>query len=472
MAFSSHVRGLRARLYNAAANPPKLLYVFFLIVFLELEESVQRAPTIRILENAVCQQHYRTHPISHGIEESMCKTAQIQSKLAHVRGILSFFDALPVILLGSFFGSLADRKGRRLPFALAACGIICQMAWIYFTAYMWDRIPIEVVWVSSAFRLIGGGPNLAIALCLTIASDLSTDDTRSKYFYRVFTASLVTDLVGPPIAYTTLKSSLWLPYLVCGISLLCTFPVLLKMPETLASNVRQHADIEGPVERTGITAYLQFLKDWRILVGVATVFLAQFRNNTIEILLPYTSIRFGLELGETAMLLSVVSAVNIVVFLILLPAATTFLQENIGLSSHLVNMYVARTSSAMLTIGAAILAAAPNVGIVVFALIVYATGFGVRLSILAVLTACVSSTKETARLYTLVATTDAVAHMIASPSLQWVWGRALHIGGRWVVLPFLVLMVSSLLIVHVPKILRLSGHFFPRLYNVMSLDSA
>jgi hypothetical protein len=42
----------------------------------------------------------------------------------------------------------------------------------------WEQLPIEAVWVSSVFRLIGGGPNLAIALCLTMASDLSTDDTR------------------------------------------------------------------------------------------------------------------------------------------------------------------------------------------------------------------------------------------------------------------------------------------------------
>jgi hypothetical protein len=68
------------------------------------------------------------------------------------------------------------------------------------------------------------------------------------------------------------------------------------------------------------------------------------------------------------------------------------------------------------------------------------------LSILSVVTAFVSSEQETARLYTLVATTDAIAHMIASPLLQWVWGRALNIGGRLIVLPFLVLMVFSLLL--------------------------
>ncbi|KAH7320756.1 hypothetical protein B0I35DRAFT_477309 [Stachybotrys elegans] len=86
------------------------------------------------------------------------------------------------------------------------------------------------------FRLIGGGPNLAIALCLTMASDVSTGANRSQSFCRVFAASLLTDLVGPPVTYATLRHSLWLPCLVCSLSLLCTYPVLLSMPETMSNS--------------------------------------------------------------------------------------------------------------------------------------------------------------------------------------------------------------------------------------------
>lgn len=79
------------------------------------------------------------------------------------------------------------------------------------------------------------------------------------------------------------------------------------------------------------------------------------------------------------------------------------------------------------------------------ALMVYALGFGVRLSILAVLTSYIPIASDTAKLYTLVATTDAIAHLIASPMLQFTWSRALKIGGRWLPLPFMVLTVRSFL---------------------------
>ncbi|PGH29195.1 hypothetical protein GX50_08058 [[Emmonsia] crescens] len=442
MQFTPSLHVVRGRVQQFISQPPTIVFVYLLAICLELEESVQKAPTIRLLENAICRKHYQHEFPSGQIDESMCKIEPIQVRLAHIRGLMSFFDSLPIILFGTVFGSNADRNGRRLAFGLAVFGTICAMVWIYFTCYLWDRVPIELVWASSLFRLIGGGPAIAIAMCLTMASDLSSETNRQDIyntFYRVFSAVLVTDLIGPPIAYGTLRHSLWLPYIVCALFLSLTYPVLFYMPETLQKTA-QDQESTSPLEVAGVRNYIKFLTDWRIFIGVTTVFLAQFRNNTIEILLPYTSVRFGLELGKAATLLSVVSAVNIVVFLVLLPAVSALLEKRAGWSITYINICVARVSSALLAIGAAILAAAPNVGIVVVALIVYAAGFGVRLSILAVMTSFVNSSKETAQLYTLVATTDAVAHMIGSPLLQQVWSRALNIGGRWLVLPFIVLM--------------------------------
>jgi hypothetical protein len=95
MGLPAFIQRLNARARDLISNPPKLIYVFFLIVFLELEESVQKAPTIRLLENAICSQYYHHEPNIGDIKESMCKTPPIQSRLAHVRGALSLFDAVP-----------------------------------------------------------------------------------------------------------------------------------------------------------------------------------------------------------------------------------------------------------------------------------------------------------------------------------------------------------------------------------------
>ncbi|KAH7310952.1 hypothetical protein BKA65DRAFT_601009 [Rhexocercosporidium sp. MPI-PUGE-AT-0058] len=198
-----------------------------------------------------------------------------------------------------------------------------------------------------------------------------------------------------------------------------THSVVIAIRETL-HKTPEYKTQASTLDASGLSAYFKFLKDWRILVGVATVFLAQFRNKTIEILLPYTSVRFGLKLSQAATLLSVVSAVNIVVFLFVLPAASTVLQKRAGWSIHLINIYVARASSAFLVISAAVLAAAPNVGIVVAAL-------------------------NHLRYQLWCATVylgrfDRVCQFQERDGSAKVWSGALGIGGRWIVLPFLVLM--------------------------------
>ncbi len=76
-------------------RPPTVVFVFLLAILLELEESVQRAPTIRLLENAICQKHYKDALYIGPIDESMCKNGPIQVRLAHIRGFLSFFDSIP-----------------------------------------------------------------------------------------------------------------------------------------------------------------------------------------------------------------------------------------------------------------------------------------------------------------------------------------------------------------------------------------
>jgi hypothetical protein len=49
-----------------------------------------------------------------------------------------------------------------------------------------------------------------------------------------------------------------------------------------------------------LQVYGTFFSNWRILLGLLTIFIAQFRWITIDVLLPYTSIRFGWSLGQVS----------------------------------------------------------------------------------------------------------------------------------------------------------------------------
>ncbi len=69
---------------------PMIVYLMFLMISLEFEESIQAVPTVRLYESAICQQYY-----SGPVDESKCKVGSVQQKLAWVRGWQGVFDALP-----------------------------------------------------------------------------------------------------------------------------------------------------------------------------------------------------------------------------------------------------------------------------------------------------------------------------------------------------------------------------------------
>lgn len=73
-----------------------MVLVIFLIVLYELEENIVFPPLVRLLEDAICRQHYaKFAPPKDHIDEAMCKTTKIQSKLAFVRGWFSLFKTAP-----------------------------------------------------------------------------------------------------------------------------------------------------------------------------------------------------------------------------------------------------------------------------------------------------------------------------------------------------------------------------------------
>ena len=64
-----------------------LLLAYCLIALFELEETISFASSIKLLESAVCQKHYAAlEPKQVPVNETFCKTGQIQSQLAYVRG--------------------------------------------------------------------------------------------------------------------------------------------------------------------------------------------------------------------------------------------------------------------------------------------------------------------------------------------------------------------------------------------------
>jgi MFS family permease len=106
-----------SRLPRRAIALPFLLYTLFAFVTILLE-----VPTVRLFENAICNRYH-----GKATEETMCKTATIQRKLAYVVGWKTSLDSLAGLITAFFYGSIADRRGRQTVLFLAGLGYLLML---------------------------------------------------------------------------------------------------------------------------------------------------------------------------------------------------------------------------------------------------------------------------------------------------------------------------------------------------------
>ena len=162
------------------SNP--ILVGTFCLQFLNYNaKHMVEVPMIKLFEQAICNRYYRTTDnvgpyLRPNVEERHCKISPVQSELAGLTGLKFAFDALPGLLTALYYGSIADRFGRRLVLALCCVGNICALLWILFVCYSDLGLPVKLVWASSVFLCIGGSQRVAKGMNFTVVAD-STDVT-------------------------------------------------------------------------------------------------------------------------------------------------------------------------------------------------------------------------------------------------------------------------------------------------------
>ena len=131
-----------------------VLAVFFLAFLSNFSYYCSELPLLRLIERTICEAYYADEGaqdvVATEIDESLCKIPRIQNKLALFMGYKTAFDAIPriatplptcrlpslilgvALLTSLWYGSLANRIGRRTIIALACTGELLNLAWVLF----------------------------------------------------------------------------------------------------------------------------------------------------------------------------------------------------------------------------------------------------------------------------------------------------------------------------------------------------
>ena len=201
--------------------------------------------------------------------------------------------------------------------------------------------------------------------------------------YYIYSSYLVTELIAPSIASVAIDKSLWIAFGTGVTSLLLCFGIIPLLPDTRQlgpSSMNTAFMIQPPGygpdpsmndssanvghRQTGSSLVephlLSLFKQRNFLLAVPIFIIGVFRPATLNLLLQYTSIRFGWSFAKAALLTSEVAGVGVVLFLVILPQTIILLQERYDYHPQVIDLGILRTSLVLLCIGATMIGLAPS----------------------------------------------------------------------------------------------------------------
>ncbi|THY07627.1 MFS general substrate transporter [Aureobasidium pullulans] len=433
---------------NSRNNRPKrvILLIALVIGITGIAGGLIGLPFVRLIEDAICQEYYASKPgraggsVSlFGVDEAHCKVDAVQSRLAYILAIQELLDAIAGF-------TFAIPIGRTKVLALAFLGITLAGCWAGLVVWQHGYLPIWTIWFSTAFQIIGGGPGIPMTMIYTMITDVQVEAKRTNTFFYISVCGMIADLLAPTLAASLMTISPWLPFII-GISAM-TFAMFLTIliPETyhtrtqtafLASEASREVQPKdsGILQQFGqITAMFKS----RSLCLIFTSFVGEqliLKNSAFA--MRYVSKRFSWPLSRFGYFMSVRALVGILVYLLILPRLSSFIQHKFALTSLCRDLTLARMTGIVLVAGL-FLAAGPTLGCVLAGLLLVTIGSS-STTICRSIAAHFVDERHVASMYTFLNLLNTAGAILASPLLASTFVLGMKWGRDWQGLPYLCL---------------------------------
>jgi MFS family permease len=315
---------------------------------------------------------------------------------------------------------------------------------------------------------IGGGGIVFVAMIYTTIADVVHASERATLFLQLTAVFLGSEMLAGPLGGAMLLWSPWFPLLTSLGLILVGNLILTVFPETVHvhdgkkpgfrpgysddldddardSGSSGHAGTRTAAlrrgfrqARSGLAELWQFVVRNRrvasLVVALTFVILGRFVG---ELMLQYSTARYGWSWSHAAAVLTVRNAGCLVALLVVLPLGGRVLVRRFGLTASAKDLWLGRVSGVVLILGSLTIGAAAVGSMFVLGLVEFALGSGMSALVRSLLNSLVEE-HHVGTVNSLVGFAEVVGMIIAGPLLAKSLSVGLQLGGAWIGLPFAV----------------------------------
>ncbi|KAL3469727.1 major facilitator superfamily domain-containing protein [Aspergillus californicus] len=394
-----------------------------------------------IFEGIICAQYHA---------EGNCKATPVQSELAFINGWKDTFDALPGILLSIPYGVLADRIGRKPCLLLCLIGLLLGEFWTRIVCFWPQTLSLRLVWLSGAFRVLGGGDMVTSSLVCVIVADSFANEDQATALFQLTSVILVAEMLAIPLGGALMEwSSPWVAFtLGLGIFALGIPLAAFLIPETLPVPFEnsEEEEREGPEDgdkrslKTSLSLFIsstRFITQQNILLALLLFLVSSLGRQSTSLMLQYSSTRYNWAFSRASLFLSVRGFVTLSAFLLVMPALSRLITKKTTLSALHKDQRLSQLSGILLSIGLAMIALAAIPAWYITGLVISALGAGFFVFARSLVTQLVTPAQRST-LYAAIAVMQSVGSLVAGPLLASLFRAGLTMGRDKMGLPFLV----------------------------------
>jgi hypothetical protein len=279
----------------------------------------------------------------------------------------------------------------------------------------------------------------------------------------------VAEILSPSLASALMARSPWIPILLGLALLVFGTSLIVFIPETLHLKLSESAEptpdsssdtgtsptkidntsfyaavktnVSDALKRLyGATKVLHSLPVLLLLVSFIT---GPFGRVSGDMSMRYISNRFHWQLRQAGFLLSLRAFINLLLLVAILPLLSHYLVSRLSFSPKAKDLILAQGSVLLLILGAALMGAAPTIGLGITAMIIWTLGTGFVALTRSLITGLVDH-QHVGRLYAAIAVIEVSCAMAAGPIQAALYAVGLKWRGIWQGLPYFSLAFISL----------------------------